>query len=111
MEVQVAKPSAIYLQASKTSGIEEGEVVTFTVSSPEPVDFTATLHAYVSGRLAGEWKVHVVNGVGSIRLVPSVIGTVVDWQAEAFGLKSNVVTTRLRMYNTSISIGARRGSW
>lgn len=97
----VTAPPGAYkltLSASKTSDIETGELVTFTVKVEPAVAYGVKLKAYIKGEWKGVWDVFTdSSGVGSIELVPSVVGNVVDWQAEdAYGNRSNTVTTTLK---------------
>jgi hypothetical protein len=97
----VTPPPAVYtlsLSANKTSNIESGELVVFTVKVSPAVAYTVKLNAYVKGVWKGYWYVYTdSSGVGTITLVPSVVGDVVDWQAEdEYGNKSNTVTTSLK---------------
>jgi hypothetical protein len=98
-EIKTAPPAAysLTLSASKTRDIERDEVVTFTLRVSPSVTYVATLYAYVEGREVGRWNMNVVDGAASISLVPSLLGSSVDWYAvDAYGNKSNTVTTTLK---------------
>lgn len=85
--------TGLQLSASNTNPAV-GAQVAFTIqSTPVPATFTATLKAYMSGVEKASWTVNIVNGIGAINLVPSVIGATVQWAAYSGTLVSNSVTT------------------
>ena len=83
-------PTALYLSASNTRPAP-GEIVTFTIKTEPITDYVVLLYAYVNGVKKGMWNVAVVGGVGSTRLIPSMIADVTTWQAEADSVRSNTV--------------------
>jgi len=86
-------PTSITLDVSNPTP-DMGEMVTFTATTEPPVTESTTLYAYVGGAVKGEWHLPIVNGTGTIRLVPSEVGEVVDWKVvDSFGVESNVVRT------------------
>jgi hypothetical protein len=97
--VKGAPPPALTLSASKTSDIERGEPVVFTIRVDPPMSGICKLQAYSDFELTDkrfEVNVSVVNGVGSTVVVPSEIGDVLYWIAVDFGVKSNIVVTRVK---------------
>lgn len=71
-----------------------GAQVAFTIqSTPVAATFTATLKAFMGGVEKASWTVNVENGIGTITLIPSIIGAKVQWAAYAGTLVSNSFTT------------------
>lgn len=92
----VIPPELSIILSMSNPNPDPGKPVLFGIDITPPAAYTVWLRAYVNGKLEGEWPVYIVDGHGEKKLVPSVIGDVVDWQViDDEGNKSNTVTTRL----------------
>lgn len=88
--------TGLQLSASNTNPAVGAQVVFTIQSTPVPATFTVILKAYMVGVEKASWIVPVTNGVGTINLIPSIIGASMQWAAYSGTLVSNSITTTVR---------------
>jgi len=95
VSVGTVLPSKLTLLVNGKTNItvSSGDIVKFDITADNNASCSVNLYALVNNIKKGEWVVSIVNGSGSIRLVPSMIAKNTSWYAicRENSVKSNYV--------------------